>query len=275
MTADAHFGHDADSVLGGYREWQVNGALADLCEAVWIYSAGSAPLPHRIVPDGKPSLAVRLRRNDRREVNHRDLIVSGGLTQSVWYEPEPHEMLIAVRLFPEAAGSIGIVPQEHANSLQAAPPRLAARLDELVDTARADRPGDAARCLADRLLGLGHRQSRRLEHVAASAIRGARGRMSISKLCAGLEIGERHLRRCFLHATGLTPKQYSRMMRHLAAISMADKHDRPAWADIAIAAGYVDQSHMIRDAQALSGASPARLHAERRRESELSNTGAN
>ena len=74
--------------------------------------------------------------------------------------------------------------------------------------------------------------------------------------------------------TGLTPKQYSRMIRHLNAILMAETYDQPDWAGIAAESGYADQSHLIRETKALAGISPAALVRERRHEAEISNTDA-
>ena len=44
---------------------------------------------------------------------------------------------------------------------------------------------------------------------------------------------------------------------------IADRAERPAWADIAARGGYCDQSHLIRECVTLSGVPPRELHAER------------
>jgi AraC-like DNA-binding protein len=69
---------------------------------------------------------------------------------------------------------------------------------------------------------------------------------------------------------GLTPKLLCRTLRFQQARALAEEAERrsfalpeqehPAvidWADIAIACGYYDQSHLINDFQKLSGLSPA------------------
>ena len=60
----------------------------------------------------------------------------------------------------------------------------------------------------------------------------------------------------FSRAVGLTPKMYSRVVRFQQALrrSAFDGHD--AWADIAIAAGYSDQSHFNREFREFAGVTP-------------------
>jgi AraC-like DNA-binding protein len=45
----------------------------------------------------------------------------------------------------------------------------------------------------------------------------------------------------------------------------------PPWARIAAAAGFADQSHLIRECTALTGLTPGEVHRERRSEAETFN----
>ena len=65
-------------------------------------------------------------------------------------------------------------------------------------------------------------------------------------------------------ATGIPPKTYARAIRFVRAMLIADRSDKPVWADIAIRAGYCDQSHLIRDSLAHAAVAPRDLHIERR-----------
>ena len=68
------------------------------------------------------------------------------------------------------------------------------------------------------------------------------------------------------------PKALAGQIRALAAIETADACARPDWADIALASGYSDQAHLSRSIKAMTGLSPAALHAERSVESEIFKT---
>lgn len=263
-----------DARLGGYREWVMRGLAGRACEAVWVYDAGLTPVPHRLLPDGKPSLAIRLRRDARGDVADCDLVVSGGLTRADWYRPDPFETMIGLRLYPESAqGAAAFDPRDFANGVHAAPADLQRHFARLVGQAPSMTSTGIARTLAERLQHFRPPADPELPHRAAAGIRATAGRISIAHLADRLGIGDRQLRRRFEQATGMSPKQYGRLLRHLNAIRLAEGTARPDWAGIAVEAGYTDQSHMIRDARAISGDSPARLHAERRAESEMSNTG--
>jgi AraC-like DNA-binding protein len=61
----------------------------------------------------------------------------------------------------------------------------------------------------------------------------------------------------FDNEVGLTPKLYCRIQRFQYAIKLAHQSDEVDWADLAAAAGYYDQSHMIRDFEEFSGLSPS------------------
>ena len=54
-------------------------------------------------------------------------------------------------------------------------------------------------------------------------------------------------------------------MRRRDAGERADPTRLPAWTALAYAAGYADQSHLIREFRALAGVTPARYAAERAR----------
>jgi AraC-like DNA-binding protein len=79
----------------------------------------------------------------------------------------------------------------------------------------------------------------------------------------------RTLRRRVLEAADLSPKSYARMCRFLFAIELMDRRiaaSRPEWAALALDAGYCDQSHLVRDFQAICGMTPGAVREERRAE---------
>ena len=69
----------------------------------------------------------------------------------------------------------------------------------------------------------------------------------------------RHVTERFRRQLGVSPKSYARLLRfeHATALlsELATAPDRTL-ADVAIAAGYYDQSHLTRDFSAMSGMTP-------------------
>lgn len=94
--------------------------------------------------------------------------------------------------------------------------------------------------------------------TAAERLAGAK----VSSVAAGLGVSERHLRRVFHEAIGMTPKQFARLARFRYALRAAREDRRLGWAGIAAAAGYFDQAHLIADFHAIAGVAPRALLRE-------------
>lgn len=86
------------------------------------------------------------------------------------------------------------------------------------------------------------------------------GNYPISALAKNLGLTERTLERRFISHIGVSPKKYSRVVR--LRYSIFQRKTSSSWADVAYAAGYYDQSHMIRDFQELYGLSPESLYPQ-------------
>jgi AraC-like DNA-binding protein len=82
----------------------------------------------------------------------------------------------------------------------------------------------------------------------------------VSALAAEIGLSERQLRRRFEAAVGYGPKRLGRVFRfqHLLDLIHAS-HGRAGWSQLAIAAGYADQSHMINECLVLTGGPPTAL----------------
>jgi len=259
--------------IGGYREWATTGPLARYCEAVWHYEAGAAAPPHRLLPDNKPSLILYYRADTRGRFDECKIAISGNRTHAAWYQPNAGDRQIGLRLYPElAAESAAICPREFQDYSGEAPRTIYDAFARLADTSVASSSRDVAQRLATAFLHHVRDADDKAEHYAARLIRMSGGRYPVSALAEKLGQSERQIRRRFDSVMGITPKAYSRLIRHLNAMKLADAANDPDWADIALSAGFFDQSHMIREIRQLTGISPARLHAERRAESEISNT---
>jgi AraC-like DNA-binding protein len=66
----------------------------------------------------------------------------------------------------------------------------------------------------------------------------------------------------FNDEVGLTPKLFSRIQRFQAALELVRQANPISWSEIALACGYYDQAHLIRDFQIFSGLTPTAHYAE-------------
>jgi AraC-like DNA-binding protein len=97
-------------------------------------------------------------------------------------------------------------------------------------------------------------------------LRGARGTVGVREVAAALGVGQRRLQRAFDRSVGLSPKVLGRVLRFRQAIRQLDASGdrRPvSWAALAVAAGYADQAHLIREFKTLAGVTPAGYLRER------------
>ena len=79
------------------------------------------------------------------------------------------------------------------------------------------------------------------------------GKVRIAALAKRLDWSWRKLVERFHRDCGLPPKAIARIVRFNAAHAKAAAVERPDWADIAVACGYSDQPHLIREFVAFAG----------------------
>jgi AraC-like DNA-binding protein len=85
---------------------------------------------------------------------------------------------------------------------------------------------------------------------------------SVNVVAFDLGVSERHLRRVFRDAIGVSPKAFAKLARFHRALGAARKDGRTSWASIAAASGYYDQAHLIDEFRAIAGVTPRVLLGE-------------
>jgi transcriptional regulator GlxA family with amidase domain len=100
--------------------------------------------------------------------------------------------------------------------------------------------------------------------AALSIIESHKGRVDIDRLAelAGMSI--RQLERRFGERVGMSPKELCRILRFKNVFKHLAAYAADGWASTALACGYYDQSHMIRDFKHYAGTSPAAYFSGRR-----------
>ncbi|MCE3265188.1 MAG: helix-turn-helix protein [Pseudoduganella sp.] len=247
-----------------YKEFPPPPGLAGLVDCLWLSDAAGGPaggraVSHRVLPD------------NRTDILWQD---SGAAffvgMMSSWFDVPAARRVrtVAVRFRAGAAGLfLGGLP-------------LASLLDGRADLellwgrADADRLGDAlwsvARSDAERLalvtqalyarLALaapGARAASALALRAVAELEARGGALRVETLADGLDVSRQHLAAQFREHVGLSPKLFARVCRFRAARAAALDAPRDRdWAALALDCGYFDQSHLIRDFQDFTGASP-------------------
>lgn len=105
----------------------------------------------------------------------------------------------------------------------------------------------AAEALIDFILKKGEKfQPDLILHSCLEEILDLKGNCEIAKLSKKHGLSERTLQRRFQSYVGLTPKQFSTIIRFQTSLSELNDVNKSKLTDIAYASGYADQSHFIR-----------------------------
>jgi AraC-like DNA-binding protein len=120
---------------------------------------------------------------------------------------------------------------------------------------------ERVQCIEQFLLSMLNRHNEDLLiQTACKALDRASGNYAITELAKTLGLSRRTLERRFQIHIGATPKKYARIVRLRNA--MFQRRTLSNWAEVAYAAGYYDQSHMIHDFQELYGMPPEAIYPQ-------------
>ncbi|WGF88466.1 AraC family transcriptional regulator [Marinivivus vitaminiproducens] len=230
-----------------YREWRPPSALRDHVVCLWTQTiaAGSAGHRQAVFPDGCVDLV---------RIDGQRPFVAGPMTRPVVVDLPRGARLRGVRLRPGAAAAVLHVSSEDIRD----------RSVDLVDLGRpaaafsgeeAER-GDEAFIAGVADLLTRADASDRLVRAAVDALASAPD-LRIEALARCLDISERQLNRRVRVAVGYGPKRLQRILRFQRLLALAAAEEEPTAADLAYAAGFADQAHMVREVHALAGDLPS------------------
>ncbi|MDF2380546.1 AraC family transcriptional regulator [Nostoc ellipsosporum NOK] len=137
-------------------------------------------------------------------------------------------------------------------------------LDQTIQLERS-RAFDLNRCMDDRLRYVNDFFIRRLQVTnglikpVIDAIHQHQGRANIHEVARKHFITVRQLERKFKQQVGLSPKEYSRIIRFQSALSKIKSAGDSSLQDIAFDCGYYDHSHLTNDVKRISGLTPSQL----------------
>lgn len=92
--------------------------------------------------------------------------------------------------------------------------------------------------------------------AVALALARLRGGATVAKAVQATGLSHRSVLTLVRQATGLAPKEYTRVHRLQAVLRAASCADPPGWAQLALQAGFSDQAHFSREFRAFAGLTP-------------------
>jgi methylphosphotriester-DNA--protein-cysteine methyltransferase len=90
----------------------------------------------------------------------------------------------------------------------------------------------------------------------ARRIEAAHGNLRIAAIPADLGVSRKQLWLRFTRELGLSPKAYARLQRFVWTLARLRESTSVDWPQLAAAAGYSDQAHLVRDFRRSAFASP-------------------
>ena len=224
-------------------------------ERFWTLEVGGALNVQRIVPDGRSELILNFGApfeayRDGRWMLQPSWFFAGQITGPLLIRPTGPTRLIGIRFRPEGAAQLFRMPMYE----------LADRTPSLMEIAPslANSFNDAALPAIESSLCLQARSGDPLVTEAVRRITQRNGAQPIGVLATHLNISIRQLERRFESRVGLPIKQFARMQRFQRVFGELET-EQANWAETAIACGYYDQAHLIRDFREFAGQPPALL----------------
>ena len=256
-------------MLMEYAEYPPAAELAPFVRCIWTLEGRATDLDEPsqpILPDGCPELimhfgdAFERLHSDGRIERQASVLMAGQLTEHLSIRPTGRIAVMGVRFHPDGAAAVVDVPQRDLTGLTIDVDALSSALGRALRAAcgSSSSPHDALdaiqRCLPEWTRSAGPDPRMR---YAVDAIQRHRGRLSIDALARRVGWTRRHLERRFQVLVGISPKRLARIARFQSAVRVLERMDAPERGTrTALALGYADQAHFIREFHELAGCAP-------------------
>lgn len=268
---------DCIKLLPMYQDYHPNTGLRELVDLFFSIrrtaSEQSKSTVDLIVPDGTLGLLFvhqgNLQRSSLR--GNTQLLDQtyffGQKTKSVYYEFNPDALdVFGVKLKAGALMKLfGLSPGELTDSLIPAHAVLGHKLKELqVQLSATSETLSRKEILESFLLQLQAQRNRndkdRLLDAILNYVNQVRGNISVAELASHFQVGYKQLERLFKVYTGLTPKQFCRIIRFNATLYYQQQRQVETLTDLAYCAGYFDQMHFIKEVKNITDLSPSQFY---------------
>jgi AraC-like DNA-binding protein len=245
-----------------YREIRPCAQLRRFVDSFWILDHDGAPDAQRVVPDGHAELIFNLGEpfahlHEGRWHRQPRAFFAGQIDGPLILRPNGRAQILGVRFTPHGAAAALAPPMHELAGRFTSIGDFSPALDRAFDRALDGRePVAAVESTLLRTLDL-----RRADPIAAAAVQRlaeSRGAASLANLAADLNLSNRQFERRFRAAVGLAPATFRSLQRFVQVFRVIGD-EAPRWVETALACGYYDQAHLIRDFKRFTGETPAAL----------------
>jgi AraC-like DNA-binding protein len=242
-----------------YRVQPAPAGLEEWVECVWSFEREAPASVERVVPDGRCELIVQgaasfsERGDDGLWRTQPRVLFAGQVTRPLHVRANGAARVIGVRFRYAGARAFFGRPLREATDRRIG-------LDAGFEDASVECVADFVRERVDR-----HRTARDpVVEEAVSRIAANGGDVAMAELAAASAVGRRQLERRFADAVGVGPALLAAIVRFRRVFEELDRRGARPWTDAALAAGYSDQSHFIREFRRFVGCTPGEFLRESR-----------
>jgi AraC-like DNA-binding protein len=218
-------------------------------ELFWLYEANEPHAAERLLPTGSMELVVVL--------SGKESLIAGPYSRFNTLDTSKPELVLGAHFRPGGAYAFLPMPAGELHNREVSLEDLwganAARVlhDKLASAATPELTFDVLeRALIERASTLER------TGMIAWAVRELR-RAPVARVTSAIGMSNRGFIDAFRRETGYTPKVFARVQRFQRVLRLVHGMASVDWADVALACGYYDQPHLIRDFRAFSGLSPS------------------
>jgi AraC-like DNA-binding protein len=251
--------------------------LSEFVELLWL-AEGDAP-PHakeRVLPTGTTELVIDLRDEmvrmyDRKNTDQlqsiRGPLICGPHSEFFVIDTAAQAAIMGVHFKPGGAFPFLHLPAGELHNVHVSLDTLwgpkAGQLRERLLEAKS--PAARFRVLEQSLVAQADRPLVRHPAVAFAlkAFQSATPTRTVADVIEQIGLSPRRLIQVFRDEVGLTPKLFCRIQRFQEVLRRLGREQPVEWANVALACGYFDQAHFIRDFRAFSGLNPTAYLTQR------------
>lgn len=254
-----------------------SGPLGDYVALFW-YFEGSVTEPRfeRLLPTGTVELVIDLNEERVRVYDgddtarfdtYRGPLVCGVHSDYFVIDAVPNERIAGIHFKPGGAWPfLGVPVDETHNSHLELSAVWGSAADDLREQLLAARSPGEMFALMERALiaaSAGRLDGHPAVRYALRRFAAGPGMESIGQVTDAVGYSDRRFIELFRRQVGLTPKLFCRVLRFQQVLQRIAHGACFEWAEVALACGYYDQSHFIRDFRAFSGLNPSAYMLQR------------
>ena len=231
--------------------------LSAFVELFWLYESAVAHPAERLMPTGSMELIVTLR------APKRELLLAGPYSRAALLDTSQPSLVLGAHFRPGGAFPFLNMPAGELHNLDVTLEDLwgAGTACLLYERLVAAPTPDAKFDVLERTM-IAHASTLERKGAVPWAVRQLK-RSSVAEVTHEIGMSNRGFIEAFRRETGYTPKVFARVQRFQRLLRRIHGRDDVDWSDAALACGYYDQSHLIRDFRAFADMSPSQYLAAR------------